>query len=101
MRFAKYGGDGWGGISFSDLLLEAHRENMLHARAEDSGCEAYYVEVARWSEARNRWEKYCFEKLFDSDSMRDWERCQAVADAINEASKCRDVAWVHHLPSCV
>ncbi len=54
-------------ISREQLLAEQHRDGMLFARAEESGSEGCYVEVARWYEARWRWERYAFLKFLNGD----------------------------------
>lgn len=44
------------------------------ARAEDSGCEGIYTEVARWSYSRQRWERFCFVKFLGGEDANhpDW-----------------------------
>ena len=96
--FARYG-PGFRGLRLTDLLLEAHREGMLYANAEYSGCEGCYVEVAKWASKRDRYERYAFQKLFDSDLLTDYERAAVVAEAINELACCRYAPWVHLLPN--
>jgi len=54
-------------ISREQLLAEQRRDGMLFARTEQSGSEGCYVEVARWSEARGRWERYAFLKFLNGD----------------------------------
>jgi len=54
-------------ISYEQLLAEQRRDGMLYARAEQPGCEGCSVEVARWSEARWRWERYALHKFLDGD----------------------------------
>lgn len=64
----------------------------LLARAECSGSEGCYVEVARWSYLRERWERFAFEKCLGGEikefpDLGDIETCDLIADFINERMK--------------
>ncbi len=88
-------------------LCERNRqEGDLLARAENSGGEGFYVEVARWSFKRERWERYCFAKLLGGEDRErpDWtpkqlaERyAREINDAFNENQA--DLALIHILPN--
>jgi hypothetical protein len=76
----------------------------LFAHAESSGCEACYVEVARWSWIRNRWEKFAFVKCFGGEikefpDIGDVETCRKIADLINERQGRQPGAVVNCFPS--
>lgn len=84
-------------------LCEHNQANGdLLARAENSGCEGCYVEVARWSFKRNRWERYCFIKILKGDDPErpDWPNekvAEHYAAEINAAAEWR-VPLIHNLP---
>lgn len=84
-------------------LAQLLRTPDLIARAEQSGCEACYVEVARWSCLRSRWERFAFEKFFGGEIWPDLgqnETCEKLAKIINDRSDvCGTVAFIHNLPS--
>jgi hypothetical protein len=97
-------------VSLVDLLkLQVESGGDLLARAEDSGCESTYWEVARWNEARRRWERFAFEKCLDvfrsdvpglSADAGDQETAEAVAKIINDAAWHKGrMTWVHTLPT--
>lgn len=94
--------------SFDHAALCAHNREHgdLLARAENSGCEGFYVEVARWSFKRERWERYChFKFLGGEDRERpDWppkrlaeHYAREINDAYNENQG--DLALIHKLPN--
>jgi hypothetical protein len=73
---------------------------------EDSGCESSYVEVARWSHDRERWELFAFEKMMDVSildeegepiDMDDRQKAEHVSAMIN-AGRCDKVSWIGSLP---
>jgi hypothetical protein len=69
------------------------------ARAENSGSEACYVEVASWCEQHQRWERFAHCKLFTGDipGVKDTVACEQVAFQINNASNNKYVSIVHSL----
>lgn len=76
----------------------------LVARAENSGCEACYVEVARWSFIRHRWERFAFAKFFGGEikefpDLGDEETCKKIADLINERQGGSPATMIHSFPS--
>jgi hypothetical protein len=86
-----------------DLLEILEYEDLL-ARAENSGCEGTYVEVAIWSACRQRWERFAFEKFFGGEikefpDLRSYETAKMVADFINERQGTAASSFIHNLPS--
>lgn len=55
------------GFSLQELVERQREQQLLTARSEDSGCEGTYVEVAEWSNERQRWERLCFLKCFGGE----------------------------------
>ena len=53
----------WKDVSLADLIADP----MTCAEAAFSGSEGCYCEVAKWSESRNRYERFAFAKFFDGD----------------------------------
>ena len=100
VRFTLYG-DTWRNMSYHELLALAEDTGMLHARAEDSGCEGVYVEVARWNDKARQWQRFAFEKFFDGDVEGEtaWQRAEWIAAKVNHASKVHHVTWIHTLPN--
>jgi hypothetical protein len=107
MNFTVYGA-GWQCISYADLLKHAREHKDLMARAENSGCEGCYIEVARWNQTTERWERYCFEKVFGGEHsekadarVSSFETAQKFADEINDAACCHphNYPWVHYMPN--
>ena len=103
MRLSLYG-SGMRGIPL-DKLLEFQREtDLLTARAEDSGCEGCYVEVAIWNSECKHYERLCFAKVFggehpgqpDADAVA---TAEAFASAINAAGFCgTHPPIIHRMP---
>lgn len=61
----------------------------LWARAEQSGCEGCYVEVAKWNAGSQRWERFAFEKFFGGemwDGLNAEETAMRVAAIINRVN---------------
>ena len=78
-------------VSLSDMV----KTEDVKALDEESGSESCYVEVARWSFKRERWELYAFLKtmdvtFFENDGdedefeMSDREKAQHISGMINE-----------------
>ena len=87
-------------ISLAVLL----RVPDLWAHAERSGSEGCYVEVARWSELRQRWERFAFAKVFGGEikeqpDLGDNETAILLANFINERMKNTVITIVHNFPS--
>lgn len=80
------------------IALNTEEPGLLLARAENSGSEGCYVEVARWSFKRTRWERYCFHKFFDGDveGKTAIQLCQEMAAEINRGSE--QSRFIHALP---
>ena len=107
-RLSRYGAKIIGdGITLDELIALNREEQGYAARVENSGCEGSYVEVARWSMERRRWERFAFLKCFggeypgDSDLGERETAARFVAD-INDASwVSEDAALIHHMPNYV
>jgi len=73
-------------VSLRTLL----KVKSLWARAENSGSEGCYVEVAKWNFVSNRWERFAFEKFFGGemwDDLGDEQTAMRVAAIINLRNK--------------
>jgi hypothetical protein len=112
MNFARYVPPEQGlqrGLPFDELLAMA-KDGSIMARAENSGCEGCYVEVARWSEKEQRWERYCFNKVFGGEDLRLEHQtagyevgaeatAERIAARINLASGNAYMPLIHRLPN--
>jgi hypothetical protein len=91
-------------ITLEELLLLANMDRgSILARAEFSGSESCYCEVARWNYERSRWERYAFIKLMDVniDGLRkDRDKAVAIADLINSFGGST-VSLIHNMPNYV
>lgn len=101
--FALYG-EVWNGVSFEELLEQAKQDGMLLARAEESGCEGCYVEVARWNDGARQWQRYAFLKCFGGeDGIDDGGACETaerIAASINDAAgRPRYPSLIHNMPN--
>ena len=101
-RFGVYGQAELGGLSYSELLYLQDVEHSLHATAENSGCEGFYCEVARWDYNEERWYRYAFIKFFDGDDpagvMTAQQMAQWTADKLNAAKGNLCPKMIHNLP---
>ena len=77
-------------IKYNDLILI---EDGLLARTEKSGCEGWYVEVARWNESRFTYQRFCFLKLFEQSDAEE------ITKAINYQFRSDLCALIHSLPN--
>lgn len=69
MNYCKY--ENHDSITHEQLITMNREKGALLARAEISGCEGCYTEVAKWSCKHGRWERFCFVKfLGGEDSAR-------------------------------
>lgn len=70
LRFARYT---LGNVLLMSELIkgvqESGSDHGLVARAEDSGCEGCYVEVARWNPNAKQWQRYAFLKVFGGEDL--------------------------------
>ncbi len=93
-----------------EQLCELASKGEVFARAENSGCEGCYVEVARWNQEANEWQRFCFEKVFGGEDLKldqqiGDDACGAestaerIANRINAISRHSHVALVHHFPT--
>ena len=101
-RFCAYGdvlGEGW---TLAELVEYQKDSGTLFARAENSGCEGCYCEVARWNMTAHRFERFCFLKCFggewseEIDSSR--QTAAKFAEAINSAAGHAGLCVVHVMP---
>lgn len=101
--FRRYGGGR--GFSLQELVDRQRDQQLLTARAEDSGCEGTYVEVSEWSNDRQRWERLCFLKCFGGEypgepELPETETALRFVKDINAASWLADEApLIHCLPN--
>jgi hypothetical protein len=77
-------------IDHDALCARSAASGTLLARAETDGDEGYYAEVARWSTARQTWERLCFVKFLGGEDAErpGWTAKQLAAyyaDAIGNA----------------
>jgi hypothetical protein len=77
-------------IKYNDLILV---EDGLLARVEKSGSEGFYVEVARWNETNQSYQRFCFLKLFNEPDAEE------VANAINWNFRSHLCGLIHSLPN--
>jgi hypothetical protein len=75
-------------IKYSELILI---EDGLLARTEKSGSEGWYVEVARWNETNQSYQRFCFLKLFDQSDADE------ITNAINYQFRSDLCALIHSL----
>lgn len=108
LRFALYGVS-FGTLTFSAFVERAKkREDAFIARAENSGSEGCYVEIARWDEESIGWVRYAFCKILISPSAQWNSNCakqqttwaEMYADMLN---KQFDQAYgmIHSLPNII
>ena len=105
MRYAYYGNAAMTGIEHTALCEHNRKNGDLLARAENSGSEGCYVEVARWSYERNRWERFCFVKFLGGEDREreDWPVAKLAehhANEINNAARSGQdrLPLIHNLP---
>lgn len=63
---------------------------FLLARAEESGCEGCYVEIAKWNPHAGRYERFAFQKFFGGelwDGVNDRTVAARIALMVNLVSK--------------
>ena len=89
LRFYRYGPCTLPSVTWDDLIALA-KEGEITARAENSGCEGVYVEVARW--AGLGWTRFCHYKFFEGDDLK----ADHVA-AVIEMSRPDRANLIHHL----
>jgi hypothetical protein len=121
VSFACYSQEGktYRGLSL-EQLLEIAKDGSILARAEDSGCEGCYIEVARWKQGKDchsgNWYRFAFEKVFGGEDMTLEEQdaahdrsdrallsshatAERIAAKINEVSGNARVALIHRFPT--
>lgn len=83
LSFFPYNSSSNSRISLEDLqsLAKKHAGEIV-ARAEFSGCEGCYVEVCRWNADSNRYERFCFLKVFGGEVEGDWNDAEDTANLI-------------------
>jgi hypothetical protein len=90
LRFAKYSLPKSKRFSKNITFAQLRKIPGLFARAEESGAEACYVEVAKWNPHSRRYERFCFIKLFGGEiwqDMDDRSTATRLAAIININSK--------------
>lgn len=85
MKYSLYGN--LGHISLDALKDENAATGCLFARAEHSGCEGCYVEVAKWNESTRRYERYAFEKYFGGEHPEDTDSAGVYGYAVDTAER--------------
>jgi hypothetical protein len=103
IRYSLYGG-GMQTISHPNLCIANTETGDFLARAENSGCEGCYTEVARWSHRRKRWERFCFAKFLGGEDQTlesPRELATRHAAAINAAANTDQInlALIHRMPN--
>lgn len=97
LRFARYG-------LGRDLLMsemikgvqDAGPDHGLVARAENSGCEGCYIEVARWNPSANQWQRYAFLKVFGGEDLNpEFEDENGGQDEGSEATAIRIASHIN------
>lgn len=75
MNYSLYSISPVGTVTLDDLLKHQKEHGDLLARAENSGSEGCYVEVARWKPGSDchsgSWRRYAFRKYFDGEHKPD------------------------------
>lgn len=92
-------------INHKELCELNQKTQDYLARAENSGCEGCYVEIARWSYDRLHWERFAFMKFLGGEDRdrEDWAvdvLAEFYTDEINNAAGPgqRHLALIHKLP---
>lgn len=93
-------------------LLALATQGYLVARAEESGCEGCYVEVARCTDKPHSWRRFAFCKVFggedlsvqqqDAASPNDLTACRTaerIARRINGVASTTYIPLIHKLPT--
>lgn len=104
IRFTIYGDELFTGITLEELIAAQEKDGLFWARAENSGSESTYCEVARWNHTTVRWERFCFAKcldhrLPDAPDASDKDTAIALANMINLCNET--VSIVHSMPNYV
>jgi hypothetical protein len=103
-HFSRYG-QSFDTLTVDEILEMQRRDGMLYARAEQSGSEGTYVEVAIWNPNHRQWQRYAFMKCFGGEhpSLPDAGSIQTArqfADDINHLVHVQDVSFsiIHSMP---
>ena len=95
LNFAIYGDYYFGGVKCYSIC----QMDDVFARAEESGCEGMYVEVAKWNEKNKQWQRYAFFKFLGGeigDDLSCEEEARIVAEMINKGRDSE--SFIHNLP---
>lgn len=85
------------GVTLAKILED--KDSGYFARAENSGCEGTYVEIARWNEKNRRWERYAFCKFLGGELYDDDMKAADIADrVVAEINKDPRESFIHTLP---
>lgn len=98
--FCRYGGNG-DSITLDELKQLQRETGSLFAHAENSGCEGCYVEVARYNNAANCWQRFAFLKCFGGEhaSNEDASAEETARLFAAEISPRACDSFIHSLPN--
>lgn len=97
-HFCLYGAQ-HGSIDFAALLELQRETHELFARAENSGSEGTYAEVARWNHSARQWQRYAFLNCFGTDTENSMEEATRYVDQINALQ--HNCGFIHTLPQYI
>lgn len=116
LRFCRYG-HGFD-LPMSELIVavkDSTVDDGLVARAENSGSEGCYIEVARWNKDAQRWQRYAFLKVFggedltleeqdeaekrDNGALGSVATAQRIAAHINASFDGDEARFIHTFPN--
>ena len=100
MMFSQYECGGFRHETLESIIALQTDTMDLFAHAENSGSEGCYVEIARWSYTRQRWERFAFCKLFNEEieGLSAVDAAKKIAAQINGVYP-EESAIVHRMPS--
>ncbi len=93
------------GCDLEELIKLGKSFNGMIARAENSGSEGCYVEVAAWNPFVGRWERIAFAKYFQdeiAEGLSAYECAKITADLINTRMAPHmhaDIPFIANLPN--
>lgn len=104
IRFELYG-DVWHALTLEEMLAAQAEHHNLWARAENSGSESCYCEVAVWNDDARQWQRFATCKCMDYrlpelPEATDAATAEALAAMINKDQDER-IAVIHRMPNYV
>lgn len=107
MHFNLYGNHSFDHITLEQLVAEQDDHGMLFARAEHSGSEGCFTEVAIWNPKTRRQERYAFAKFLGGelkiegkDEATARELAEHCAKQINDAGHVDQYqSIIHNFPN--